>query len=197
MEQENKTLTYDRREMIKFLSLAAGYTLTIGATSAIMSGCKADTATTGFAAKTFSTDEMLMLEKATERIWPKTNTPGANDALVHRYIDEAVTNNWKPEDRDKFKAGLVTIDDTARSKYKKKFVDLDENGQDDVLKMLAEKMKSGNKDDYSIFKELRSLTIAGFASSEVGATKFFVHNPVPGPYRGCVPLSEIGGTLYQ
>jgi hypothetical protein len=42
------------------------------------------------------------------------------------------------------------------------------------------------------FRLIKELTIVGFCTSEAGATKLMDYNQTPGPYRGDVPLSEIG-----
>ncbi|HMR57922.1 MAG TPA: gluconate 2-dehydrogenase subunit 3 family protein, partial [Cyclobacteriaceae bacterium] len=36
------------------------------------------------------------------------------------------------------------------------------------------------------------LVLAGYFSSEPGATQALQYNPVPGPFRGCVPYAEVG-----
>ena len=38
----------------------------------------------------------------------------------------------------------------------------------------------------------KELTMLGFFTSEVGATQVLQYVPVPGSYKGCVPLSEAG-----
>lgn len=184
----------NRRESIKTLSLITGYAFAIGASSAFVSGCTADESAT-WVPSALTSDQLALIEVATERILPKTDTPGANDALVHRYIDEALANVYKQEDKDRFISNLDQFDELAREKYKKKFVELKVDKMDDILTILAKEWKDGtNSEGTPIFKELRDLTLTGFATSEVGAKEFFIYDPIPGPYKGCIPLSEVGGT---
>jgi hypothetical protein len=42
--------------------------------------------------------------------------------------------------------------------------------------------------------EVKELVITGFFTSEPGATQVLQYNQVPGPFKGCVPLSEVGKT---
>jgi hypothetical protein len=193
MDTQQSTNKIDRREVLRLLALTTGYTITAGTLASVASGCKADTKATGWQPSFFSADEMGIIEEACERILPKTDTPGAKDALVHRFIDEAIRDNYTSENQAKFKEGLAKLDKIASDKYKKSFTKLDDAGKDDVLSILAKEMKADEK-AYSIFRELRSLTIGGFATSEIGAKQFFKYNPVPGPYQGCVDFSTIGGT---
>jgi gluconate 2-dehydrogenase gamma chain len=39
---------------------------------------------------------------------------------------------------------------------------------------------------------MKELTLLGFFTSEAGATKVLQYNQVPGPFKGCVPLTEVG-----
>lgn len=188
----DKNLKLSRRDTLKSLTLITGYTLTTGALTAYLSGCKIDSSN-AWSAQTLMDDQLKIIELATERILPKTNTPGANDALVHRYIDNALTNVFTIEDKDFFIENIAKFDNIAREKYKKKFIDLTTDKMDDVLKILAQEWKE-NKSEKSIFKELRDLTISGFASSEIGAKEFFYYDPIPGPYQGCIDYSSIGKT---
>lgn len=188
-----------RRDALKLITLSTGYALTVGATSAFLSGCKADTTTssTDWKPSFFTQEEIDIIESASDRILPKTETVGAKDALVHRYADMAVMNNYSSEDQEAFRKNLKKFDEVARDKYKKNFVKLDDAGKDDVLQIMANDWKE-NKDKkdapQSAFKEMRDITISGFASSEIAAKEFFIYNPVPGPYQGCIPFSEVNGT---
>jgi gluconate 2-dehydrogenase gamma chain len=40
--------------------------------------------------------------------------------------------------------------------------------------------------------QLNEMTLLGFFTSEVGATQVLQYDPVPGPFKGCVPLKEVG-----
>ncbi|HQR89631.1 MAG TPA: gluconate 2-dehydrogenase subunit 3 family protein, partial [Caulobacter sp.] len=42
------------------------------------------------------------------------------------------------------------------------------------------------------FPALEDMVTVGYFTSEPGATVALQYDPVPGAYRGCVPLAEIG-----
>jgi hypothetical protein len=42
------------------------------------------------------------------------------------------------------------------------------------------------------FRLIKELTLLGFCTSEAGATQLMDYNLNPGPYRGDLPLSEVG-----
>jgi gluconate 2-dehydrogenase gamma chain len=39
---------------------------------------------------------------------------------------------------------------------------------------------------------VKELTMLGYFTSEPGATQVLQYSPVPGAYKGCVPVSEAG-----
>jgi hypothetical protein len=40
--------------------------------------------------------------------------------------------------------------------------------------------------------QFKELVVAGYFTSEAGATKVLQYLPVPGPYKGCVLAEEVG-----
>lgn len=186
--------TIDRREALKTLTLLTGYTLTAGAASAFLAGCKNETtaAATGAESNVLSADQMRTIAAVVERILPKTDTPGALDAGVDQYVSLAVNKFYKPEDQKKFIENLGKFDKLAADKYKKTFAQLTDENKDDVLKMMAEEWKKNDQDPH-IFKEMRDLTVTGYCTSEQGAKQLLKYDPIPGPYKGCIDRSTVGG----
>lgn len=186
--------TIDRREVLKTLTLITGYTLTAGAASAFLAGCKSEGAaasTTG-EANILSKEQMETIAAVVERILPKTDTPGALDAGVDQYVSLAVNKFYKAEDQKKFLDNLGKFDKYASDKYKKTFAKLTDENKDDVLKMMAEEWKKNEKDPH-IFKEMRDLTVSGYCTSEQGAKQLLKYDPIPGPYKGCIDRATVGG----
>ncbi|MBC7886026.1 MAG: gluconate 2-dehydrogenase subunit 3 family protein [Saprospiraceae bacterium] len=185
----------DRREALKATSLFLGYTLTAGSAAALLGGCKAETST-GWQPKTLSSQQSELLAEICESILPKTDTPGAKDALCHRYIDELLTNFYEGEKQKYFLESLDVFDDKSKSKYSKAFVALNSNEREEILGMLAKEAKD-YKDDTGkkphIFKAIREATVAGYFSSEVGANGGLCSFlPIPGPYQGCIDYTTVG-----
>ncbi|MFT6333900.1 MAG: gluconate 2-dehydrogenase gamma chain [Saprospiraceae bacterium] len=185
----------ERRDILKASAIFLGYGLVGGTSVAVLNGCKADTGD-GWTPSFFSQEEVGMLAEVAERIIPKTDTPGAKDALVHRYLDEAVSFNFDDDEKIMIKKGIGLFNELANSKFKKKFVDLNPEEMDNVIQQTADNAKVNVKGDNrpQIFPQIKGMVAAGFFTSEVGATQALVYLSVPGPYQGCVPLSSVGGT---
>ncbi|MFT4535177.1 MAG: hypothetical protein ACJA1A_002281 [Saprospiraceae bacterium] len=186
----------ERRDILKASAIFLGYGLVGGTSVAVLNGCKADTSD-DWKPSFFSQDEIDLLAEVSERIIPKTDSPGAKDALVHRYLDQAVTFNFEDDEKTMIKQGIGLFNELANSKFKKKFVDLSTEEMDNVIQQTADDAKAAKaKGDSSpqIFPSIKAMVVAGFFTSKVGATQALVYLPVPGPYQGCVPLSSVGGT---
>lgn len=189
---EENNVDLKRRNLLKTISVITGYTLTVGATTALMNGCKADTSS-DWKAISLSKDNLAIVEEAAARIIPTTDTPGAKEALVHRYIDNLVAKILPPEESEAFISALDNFDKISREKYKKKFVSLSDIEKDDVLSILSEEKQTGTLP--TLFDALKSFTVTGFYTSEVGA-KTLNYLPIPGPYEGCVDLASLGGKTW-
>ena len=178
-----------RREAIKSYALIAGALSTVSI-STILSGCKAEVKE-GWTPEFFDENEIKILETITEFIMPKTDTPGANDALVHRFIDSAVNDVVEEDEQTIFKSGLKEIETKSQSGFNKSFSDLDTDEMDFIVSHFhreAEKKLKVDPDSKHIFPLLRQLTVVGFFTSEIGSTQVLRHNPIPGEYLGCVPF---------
>ena len=185
----------DRREALKATSLFLGYTLTAGSAAALIGGCKAETST-DWTPKTLSVEQSDLLAEICETIFPKTDTPGAKDALCHRYIDELVTNFYDADKQKYFLDALSVFDEKSKAKYSKAFVALNTNEREEILGMLAKEAKEYKDetgDKPHIFNAIREATVSGYFTSEVGANGgLCAFVPIPGPYKGCIDYSTVG-----
>ena len=185
----------DRREVLKVSTLILGYSLTAGAAAALLGGCKAETAR-DWTPKTLSNQEADMPAEICETILPKTDTPGAKDALCHRYIDEMLTNFYAKDKQEYYKSSLKTFDEKSKEKYSKAFVALNTNEREAIMADLVEESKNYKDetgDKPHIFKAVKQATISGYFTSEVGAKGGLCEFlPVPGPFKGCIEYSSVG-----
>lgn len=184
----------DRREVLKVSSIFLGYALTAGTASAILGGCKASVDTE--IPKTLTSNEVNLLGEICESILPRTDTPGAKDALCHRYIDEMITHFFDKEAQDHFRTTLKLFDKEATRKFSKAFVALSPGEKEVILEHLSNQAKD-YKDETGkkphIFKTIKDATISGYFTSEVGAKGgLCIFTPIPGPYQGCIDYSKVG-----
>jgi len=180
----------DRRKALKRSSLILGYAVVGGTATALLNGCKADPAI-DWSPQYFTKDQALLAAEIAEMIMPATDTPGAKDAKVDRFMD-AMLESYSAEEREEFLNHLNSFDTKANELIGSSFYKCIEADRIRVMDAMVEESKKENGSE--AFNKLREVTVAGFCTSEVGATKFLKHSPVPGPYEGCVEYSTIGKT---
>jgi hypothetical protein len=94
-----------------------------------------------------------------ERIIPETDTPGARRALVHQYIDFALSLDEAPA-RERFREGMSRLDRRCEEASGKPFARLEPARQDEMLTRIS--------NDDPFFNEVKRLTIDGYYRSEAG-----------------------------
>jgi len=181
----------NRREILKQTSLVVGGALSVGTISAVLGGCKAESIDLGWVPKVLSTDQAQLVAEIAERIIPKTDTPGAKDAGVASFIDNAIDLNILGDKRTTLLTGLSQFTKMAQDKFGKSFIDISGDEMDTVIKAVALDGAEGDKTN-PIFKQLKELVVAGFFSSEVGAKGTLAYDPIPGEYIGCINYKDVG-----
>ena len=85
-----------------------------------------------FAFKVLTRKEVEILEALADRIFPKTDTPGAVEIGAVEYIDIALAGDYEPL-LPLYRQGLRAVDRHARAKYSRPFSSLSSDAQDTVL----------------------------------------------------------------
>ena len=184
----------NRRDAFRGLALTAG-ALAAGWAVPVVAAPAAGQAPLTWTPKALTMDQARVLTAVAETIMPATDTPGATEVGVPQFIDRALATWCDPADAERIRAGLNRLDADAKASQGVAFIALTPDQQTALLaKCDAEAVAAARAKPPSphFFALLKDLTTAGYFTSEVGATKALRYDPVPGAYRGCVPLSEIG-----
>lgn len=170
----------------------------------------------GWTPKALSLKQARVLDTVAELIVPPTDTPGAREAGVPQFVDRAVGDYCTQADAQAIRAGLDRMDVDARGVHGAGFVSLRPEQQ---IALLTRYDAEASRPDASapgaprdietgltarssgaaatpvnprFFSVLKDLVTVGYFTSRLGATKAVIYVPVPGAYRACVPLREIG-----
>jgi glucoside 3-dehydrogenase (cytochrome c) hitch-hiker subunit len=182
----------NRRDALSRVALIFGGTV-IGA-EAFLAGCRK--ATTETASLTFDTDIISLLDEVGETILPTTaSSPGAKAAAIGEFMKVMVTDCYDEKDQQIFKEGIGLLNQAADEKYGGDFMSLSEQERHDLLVELDKTAKaysdSKKEDDPNhYFTMMKQLTLWGYFSSEVGATKALRYIEVPGRYEGCMDYKK-------
>jgi Gluconate 2-dehydrogenase subunit 3 len=122
-----------------------------------------------------------LLAEAAEVIIPTTDTPGAKAAGAEKFVMRVMQDCYLYDEQVQFYAALSKLNADALTAHGKAFAELDAATKKEAIKQVS-------STDTPFFKTLRELVIAGYFTSEIGATKALEYLPVPGQFVGDVPL---------
>jgi hypothetical protein len=195
----------DRREAVKRIAVILGYSLSGPTLAGVLSGCRTPSGASTWRA--FTPELRVLLDAVTERIIPTTDTPGAHAAGVTDFIETMLADFFEVDPRERFLEGLRDIDARAKAAQGKAFLDLDETSQFALLDAMDAEvfpdlagLSEAEREAYRVrmagegrpfFARLKELTVAGYYTSEIGATQELHVNPM-GTHRGDIPYAEVG-----
>ncbi len=186
----------DRREALRRVALLTGAAISMPLAAAILQSCEGGTSSSvGEGLKYMTQQQYDVLNELAERIMPKTKTPGAKDAGVVNFIDTMLAEYYSDENSKKFVAKIDAFEADCQKANSKSFTEMTDEERDAYLTTVeaaAYKTQKKGKDEEIFWFEVKQSVLAVFFISELGATKVLQHNPIPGPYQGCVPLAEAG-----
>lgn len=166
-----------RRDALQRLSLLIGGVLSAQLTAGVLG----QVLNTG-ASIEVSPGQTKLLAEAADTIIPDTDTPGAKAAGAEQFIIRVLRDCYVVSDQIKFYDGLARLDAASQAAHGRGFAELDA-AQRKAL------MKQTTKTDKAFFLRLRELTIAGYFTSEIGATKALAYLPIPGRLEADIPLA--------
>ena len=181
----------NRRTALNRLTILLG--AAVFATSGFLTGC-------GFGNKKrteITVNDIPLLDEIGETIIPTTATSeGAKAAAIGAYMVITVNECYNKNQQKIFIDGLNTFDETCENKYKMGFMELSPVQKKELLNQLnAESKQASNKNADNhlqphYFAMLKQLTINGYFTSKIGATKARRYEAVPGRYEGCIAYKK-------
>jgi len=192
----------NRRDAIKRTALMLGYAVSASSVAMVMSGCKADPAVVAgglenWAPVAMTKDQGKLIAHLAETVLPKTDTPGAIEAGVHSYLDNALNKLASKEEIAGFKMWIEDFSKRCTTANGKSFVDSNQKERVSFLTNYEKEAKAVEKEEknpLSIWFQIKEHILLGYFTSEAGMTKALVHLPIPGEYKPCIPVEEVGGT---
>jgi gluconate 2-dehydrogenase gamma chain len=189
----------NRREALRRTAMLMGGALSAPAIMGVLNGCTAEP-TINWKPEFLTNEQGALVSRLSDIIIPTTDTPGASAVGVPSFIDKMLKDVYSKEEQDRFITGLKDFDARADKDIGDTFMELDPEDQETfVLKVHKEAIESFAASRYSrppapkpFFLMVKELTLLGYFTSEVGATQVLQYSPVPGAYKGCVPLTEAG-----
>lgn len=141
----------------------------------------------------FSKAQGDLVAAVVDIIIPRSDTPGAVDAGVPRFIDQMFKDVYTPEEQQRYLSALAAFEKESG----KPFVQLDAARRKALVVKLHEQALAKGKhlepaSAPAFVLMTKKLAMLGFFMSEPGCTQVLQYAAVPGGYQGDIPLSKAG-----
>lgn len=184
----------DRREAIFKVATLMGVTLSAPLISGLVYG-QSNTLLDipdGYISPLANDNQQKMIAEIAELIIPTTSTPGAKAAKVPEFINVLITDCYPEQDQKRFFSGIDKLDSDAKKAYGKGFLAISKAQQTELLKKAEADARALRASQPSapapFFQMIKEMTVTGYFTSEIGATKALNYVAVPGAYRACEPM---------
>ena len=142
--------------------------------------------------------DIPLLDEIGEIIIPsKGGVPGAKATKIGAYMTLMVQDCYGPMEREIFLNGLNSLDIVCAKQYRNSFVHLKADQKQEILEQIqaeamAYKLDNSSKEQTlpQYFDMLKSLTISGYFTSEIGMTEARMYLPIPGRFESCIPYKK-------
>lgn len=182
-------LVMNRREALKRTGLLFGTTALSASTMTGALYAQSKAAPAGSALTHFTTIETATIEAVVDRILPRTDTPGALDVGVPQYIDVLYGEYLTPDEKKTLKHGIEQTNGQSREAHGKAFADLKGAHQDGILREMVDANPKN-------LRQFRQLALSGYFTSEEVMKNVLNYDFIPGMWKGCVDLSEVGNRVW-
>tara|TARA_Y100001954_G_C15689691_1_gene542086 strand:- start:78 stop:659 length:582 start_codon:yes stop_codon:yes gene_type:complete len=193
MNLKKETYKMKRRELLKNTSLwVSGLLLTPSVV--VLKSCNPLKREDKWKSDFFSSDNGNLIFELVDTLIPNTEIPGAIEAKVHEFVESYVRDVYNKNKREWFIEELSNFNDKIKKFSSKSFFKLNIIEKINTLNEIQKK-ESGNSASFYI--DLKKLVIRGYFNSKIGVTQALNYRPIPGTFKGCIPLSESGGKLWS
>jgi gluconate 2-dehydrogenase gamma chain len=170
-------------------ALVLGAVFLLGGAAALTRFTRKSATTTGAEGSALTGDQFMLLEQVVDTMIPSTDTPGALAAGVPTFVRDMLTDWASIATRTQTVNVLESIERQAWAQCGAAFLELPPERRLAVLRRYDDDALSRQDPAYSSFKYL---VLVGYYQSEIGATQELRYELVPGAWRSCLPLAEVG-----
>ncbi len=179
---EQSTRVNRRAVLLGVLCLAGGVTALVRLSNKVVAASEGG-------GPVLDSDRFALLAQVTETMIPATDTPGAIDAGVPEFI-RSMLSDWASNDTRAAMLGVLdNIEMKAWHKHGRGFLELPAARRLEVMRAVDEELMA--RQDMA-WRKFKGLVLVGYYNSEIGATQELRFELVPGAWRSCLPLAEVG-----
>lgn len=155
----------------------------------ILTGCAPEDRIEGLE---FSERDIAFLDEIGETIIPATDTPGAKAVEIGSFMVLMVKDTYRKEEQEIFVKGLNTLRKDFKDQVGSDFIEASQEERLTYLNEVNEKARAEaeEREGPHYINMLKDLTVLGYFTSEIGATKTLRYIETPGRYDSCVDYNK-------
>jgi len=180
-----------KSEKLNRRALLAGAVFLLGGAAALTRFSRKSTGQAAGDVPALTAEQIAVLEQVSDTMIPATDTGGAIDAGVPAFIREMLEQWGSSATRAEISAVLDAIEKLGWTRFGMTFIEMPPERRLAVLQEFDAARIAAHDGAYRKFKWL---VLIGYYHSEVGATHELRFELVPGAWRACLPLTEVGRT---
>ncbi len=191
----------NRREALKRTALLGSSAVVSTSLLTLLQSCQQQPRL-GWQPQFLSVNHAQLVSSLVDTILPVTDTPGGLDVKVDMFIDLVFAKTLEEDAQKQKMSEMDQFDETCTARFGKAFHQLD---ADQKMELLLEQEANsptfnggvwgtavGEQEPVGFYRSFKSLAIWGYCSSEEIGKNVLNYDPIPGPYKGCIPFSEVG-----
>lgn len=193
----------NRRDALRKTALLAGTAVGAPTLLSLLQSCaKQDRLT--WTPQFLSEDQARFISSFADTILPRTDTPGALDVKVDIFLDLVYAKTYDEAGQKNLVGEIEKFNADCKAKFGKVFAELSAEDKTACLKeheanspKFAPKVWGtavGPQEPVGFYRGLKSSVLWAYFSSEEIGKNVLSYDPVPGEFKGCIPLSEVGNT---
>ena len=193
----------DRRTALRKTAMIAGTAAMAPSLLSLLQSCQQQ-ARLDWQPVILSMEQASLVAALVDTILPKTSTPGGLDMKVDMFIDLVIAKAYDEAGQQAIRTEMDAFDADCKNRFGDTFRNLD---TEDKTAYLMEKEQESGKYNGSVwgtavgkqepvgfYRSIKSMMLWGYFSSEEIGKNVLSYDPIPGVYKGCIPLSDVGNT---
>lgn len=193
----------NRRDALRKTALFAGSAVAAPTMLSLLQACaKQDRLT--WTPQFLGEDQARFISAFVDFLLPKTETPGGLDVKADIFMDSIYAKTYDEAGQKNVVAEIDKFNADCKANYGKVFAEL--SAEYKAACFQAHEAKSpkfpknvwgtavGPNEQVGFYRGLKSMTLWAYFTSEEVGKNILSYDPIPGEFKGCMPVSEIGNS---
>lgn len=191
----------NRRNALKKTAILTGSALGVPSLFSLLKSCKQQSRME-WVPLFLNEEQAKFISAFVDTLLPRTATPGGLDVKTDIFLDLIFAMTYNASAQQNLVDEMEKFNEDCRKSQGKVFADLGQEDRNAFLKKMEATSPKfnpkvwgsavGEQQPVGFYRNLKSMVLWGYFSTEEIGLNHLKYDPVPGEYRGCVPLSEIG-----